>query len=181
MKRVIIVNGVPASGKSTTAKAIANEFGFPYLSIDTIKEPFMDIHGDIDRAFNREMGKAAYQVIWDTVSSAPHQCTYVIDAWFGFQPKALLEDYLTSAGVTEVLEIWNQVSPELVVERYRQRLPDRKPGHPGEEYIPELYALAERAQAMAISQVITVDHAKPIDLNVLKQQVKTHLWGREVA
>ncbi len=150
MKTVIIVNGVPASGKSTVALKIANYFNWPYLSIDVIKEPFMALHKNIDREFNRELGKAAYKVIWDTVSDAPDGCVYVIDAWFGFQSKELLEEYLDKSSVTEVIEVWNQISPTKVAERYRSRLSLRKEGHPGEEYIPELMDLAKKACPMGI-------------------------------
>ncbi|MFA0084300.1 AAA family ATPase [Vibrio sp. 10N.261.51.F12] len=157
MKKVIIVNGIPASGKSTVATKIAKYFGWPYLSIDTIKEPFMGLHGSIDREFNRELGKAAYKAIWDTVANAPDDCVYVIDAWFGFQSKELLESYVKHSDVVDITEVWNSISPELVSARYRSRLSIRREGHPGEEYIPELMALAERASPMNIGTVYCVD------------------------
>ena len=157
MKKVVIVNGIPASGKSTVAKKISQHFDWPYLSIDAIKEPFMGLHEHIDRAFNRELGKAAYKVIWDAVASAPKGCVYVIDAWFGFQPKELLESYVDQAEVVEVIEVWNQISPEVVAERYRSRLSVRKEGHPGEEYIPELISLAQNAKPMNIGTLYHVN------------------------
>lgn len=181
MKTVILVNGVPASGKSTIAKAISVHFDHPYLSIDVIKEPFMAIHDNIDRAFNREMGKSAYQVIWDTVSDAPDGCTYVIDAWFGFQPKETLEQYLKSAGVDQVIEVWNQISPELVSQRYRDRLPFRKEGHPGEEYIPELAALAERASPMRVGTLISVDQDKGFEMGDLLASIQSNNRTLDVA
>ncbi|MCL9776845.1 AAA family ATPase [Vibrio methylphosphonaticus] len=174
MKKVIIVNGIPASGKSTVASKIAKHFGWPYLSIDTIKEPFMGLHVDIDREFNRALGKAAYKVIWDTVASAPDDCVYVIDAWFGFQSKELLESYVRQSDVVEIIEVWNSISPELVADRYRSRLSIRKEGHPGEEYIPELMTLAERASPMNIGEVYYVYQDTGGDV----QGVLTSLAGR---
>lgn len=156
MKTVIIVNGVPASGKSTTAKLIAEEFNCPYLSIDAIKEPFMEIHSNIDRELNRELGKAAYKVIWDTISNSPDNCIYVVDAWFGFQPKELLLEYLNSSNIDNVIEVWNEISPDLVVERYKQRLPFRKEGHPGPEYLPELEKLAKQAKPMNVGKTFCI-------------------------
>lgn len=47
-KTVILVNGVPASGKSTVAQALAQHFGLPYLAIDGIKEPFMSRLDNVD-------------------------------------------------------------------------------------------------------------------------------------
>jgi predicted NBD/HSP70 family sugar kinase len=173
MKKVIIVNGIPASGKSTVAQQIATYFNFPYLSIDVIKEPFMALHENIDRAFNREIGKAAYQVIWDTVSSAPEGCVYVIDAWFGFQSKDVFENYLNASSVTEVVEVWNQISPECVAERYRSRLSFRKEGHPGEEYIPELMELAQNARPMGIGALHIVEQDNCVDVSVILDALST--------
>jgi predicted NBD/HSP70 family sugar kinase len=173
MKKVIIVNGIPASGKSTVAKQIATYFNWPYLSIDIIKEPFMALHDNIDRAFNREIGKAAYQVIWNTVASAPEGCVYVIDAWFGFQSKEVLEEYLNASSVTEVVEVWNQISPEHVAERYRSRLSFRKEGHPGEEYIPELMELAKIAGPMGIGALHIVEQDSCADISVVLEALCT--------
>lgn len=175
MKTVIIVNGIPASGKSTTAKLICKHFHYPYLSIDTIKEPFMDIYDHIDRDLNRELGKAAYKVIWDTVSDAPKDCIYVIDAWFGFQPKSLLLKYLKQSNIANIVEIWNEVSPELVGKRYTERLPFRKKGHPREEYIPELKKLAEQAEPMAIGELLRVNQDIGFDAEALIEELSSVL------
>lgn len=157
MKTVILVNGVPASGKSTTAIKIATHFRCPYLSIDTVKEPFMSLYAEIDRPLNRQLGRAAYQVIWDTIAQAPQQCIYVVDAWFGFRPKAELQNYIREAKVEHVIEVWNHVSPDVVVERYKQRLPFRKKGHPGAEYLPELASLAQQAKPMNVGELVWVE------------------------
>jgi predicted kinase len=166
-KTVILVNGIPASGKSTLARTLAQHFGLPYLSLDGIKEPFMAQLDNVDRELNRRLGYAAYQAIWSMVAQAPQRCIYVIDAWYGFQPRELLRQYLREAGVTQVLEVWNQISAKLAAERYAARLGQRSAGHPGAEYLPELRALAERAMPMAIGPVIRVDQALPLEIDRL--------------
>lgn len=154
-KTVILVNGIPASGKSSLAKMISEHFSLPYLILDQFKEPFMDIYPKLSRDQNRQLGRAAYQALWKTVALSPLGCVYVIDAWFGFQPKEMLVDYLQEAQVTRVLEIWNQISGTLACERYQKRIAQRPAGHPGEEYLPELNALAEKARPMAIGPVFS--------------------------
>lgn len=143
-KTVILINGVPASGKSTITQALSQTFGLPLLTIDEIKEPFMACFTDIDRPFNRQLGCAAYEVIWSIIGHSPANVIWLVDAWFGFQPRETLQRWLHQAGVEKVVEIWNQISPELAVSRYATRLQDRRAGHPGEEYLPELALLAER-------------------------------------
>jgi hypothetical protein len=51
--------------------------------------------------------------------------------------------------VTRILEVWNAVTPDVAVARYAQRLGERRVGHPGEEYLPELAVLAANAEPMA--------------------------------
>lgn len=166
-KTVILVNGVPASGKSSVAHNIANHFNLTYLTIDTIKEPFMTTVKDYNREINRELGKAAYNVIWDIVKQAPEHHTFVIDAWFGFQPKALLVEYLNQAGVETVIEVWNQISGSTAEKRYENRIPYRSDKHPKHEYLPELVILANNAKPMEIGKTLTIDQDKPLDMDTL--------------
>lgn len=175
-RTVILVNGIPAAGKSTVTRRLSSELHAPFLTIDGIKEPFMAHFDQIDRRFNRLLGCAAYEAIWSIVAQSPASCLWLIDAWFGFQPRATLEHHLQQAGVERVLEIWNQISPELAVARYRQRLHQRKPGHPGEEYLPELAALAKKAAPMALGPVFTLEQpAAPEEIASLDRWVTEHL------
>lgn len=160
-KVVVLVNGIPASGKSTLTRAMAQQFGFPVLTLDSLKEPFMASFAPVDRLRNRQLGCAAYQAIWKVVGQAPSCCVYLIDAWFGFQPKDVLQQGLQQAGVTRVLELWLSITPDEAVARYQSRLTDRMPGHPGAEYLPELRKLAETAQPMSLGPVLQLDACDP--------------------
>lgn len=166
-KRVILVNGIPASGKSSLAVELSAKTGWMQLSLDGIKNPFLQRLEGVDRAFNRKLGQASYQVIWSIIADAPKGSTFIVDAWFGFQPKEVLEEYLTQAGITQVLEIWCQVSPETAAARYEARLSQRLPGHLGAEYIPELKALAGKAQPMELGPVYYSDQENPADINAI--------------
>lgn len=174
-KTVVLVNGIPASGKSTVTRQLSARFSLPVLTIDGIKEPFMAKFDQIDRPFNRQLGYAAYEVIWSIIRDAPPGCPFLVDAWFGFQPRETLVDYLEKAGVTRVLEVWNAVSPEVAVARYASRLGERRMGHPGEEYLPELAVLAARAEPMAIGPVFRVTQGSGENLNSLFAWIKDQL------
>ncbi|CAM3702718.1 AAA family ATPase [Rouxiella silvae] len=172
-KRVILVNGIPASGKSSLAVELSVKTGWLQLSLDGIKNPFLQRIEGVDRAFNRRLGQASYQVIWSIVADAPQGSTFIVDAWFGFQPKEVLVDYLTQAGVTDVLEIWCQISSHTAGARYEARLGERVAGHLGAEYIPELKILAEKAQPMELGPVYYSDQEKPVDIDAIKQWVNS--------
>jgi len=163
-RRVVLVNGIPASGKSTIAVALSTRTGWLQLSLDGIKNPFLQHLNNVDREFNRVLGRASYQAIWSIVASAPQGSTFIIDAWFGFQPKEVLLEYLVQSGVTGVAEIWCEISADTVVSRYKARLAHRLPGHPAEEYLPELKALAERVGPMNIGPVYRADQNIPLDI-----------------
>ncbi|WP_312056129.1 AAA family ATPase [Pantoea brenneri] len=157
LKCVVLVNGIPASGKSTLTRALSQRFGWPVLTLDSLKEPFMACFAPVDRQRNRQLGCAAYQAIWNIVGQAPASQIWLIDAWFGFQSRAVLEQGLQQAGVDAVLELWMQIAPEAAVARYQARLSQRLPGHPGAEYLPELRQLAQQAEPMALGPVLRVN------------------------
>jgi glucokinase len=175
VKSVLLVNGVPASGKSSAARLIAKHFGFPVIALDSVKEPFFQELGIGDREYNRKLGRASYRAIWSIVQESPESVTYIIDAWFGFQPREVLQDYLSKAAVSRPIEIWCHAPGALIGERYRARVHERHPGHPGEDYIPELIALADRAKPLDIGACYDLDSSSPIDPKDLLRWVQEQL------
>ncbi|OBZ94759.1 transcriptional regulator [Pararhizobium polonicum] len=170
-KHVVLVNGVPASGKSGLAKSLSQRTGWPILSLDGIKNPFLQHIGGVDRDFNRTLGKASYQAIWSFIRDAPAGSTFIVDAWFGFQPKTVLEGYIRDAGVDRTAELWCKVPGTVAGERYARRLKDRLPGHPGAEYVQELVALADRAEPIGCGPCMTVDQTREPDMGVVTDWV----------
>lgn len=166
-KRAIFVNGVPASGKSAVARALSDATGWPVLTLDTIKNPFLTILPPGDRLFNRTLGRASYAAIFDLIADAPQGTTVIIDAWFGFQPLETLQDHITRAGLTELAEVWCQAPPETVGARYAARLGSRPAGHPGADYVPELITLAARATPTGLAPRFDVNTTLPLDLPAL--------------
>jgi glucokinase len=162
-KRVVLVNGVPASGKSSVARALAEATGWPVLTLDTIKNPFLAALPPGDRLFNRTLGRASYAAIFDLVADAPTGSHFIIDAWFGFQPLDVLQAGLGRAGVTDLAEVWCHAPPQTVGDRYTARLALRQAGHPGADYVPELVALAERATPTGLAPCLRINTTQPLD------------------
>lgn len=176
-KRILLVNGIPASGKSRLSHAISERTGWPILALDTIKNPFLEHIEGVDRLFNRTLGKASYQAIFSIIRDAPRGSAFIVDAWFGFQPRALLEDHIASADVSDIAEIWCHAPGEVLAERYAARLGDRLPGHPGAEYIPELVELAKRAAPTQLGPVLDIDTSRPVADDVVMAWVATAFKG----
>jgi len=176
-RRAVLVNGIPASGKSTVSRGIADRMGWPLLALDTIKNPFLEVLGGGDRLFNRTLGRASYQAIWSVVGEAPAGATFIVDAWFGFQPREVLEDHLRKAGVEQTFEIWCHAPGEVLAERYGARLDQRPAGHPGAAYIPELIELAKRAEPLRRGPLFDVDTTKPIDFDAITAWLRAVMAG----
>ncbi|BCG85788.1 hypothetical protein MesoLj113c_18980 [Mesorhizobium sp. 113-3-9] len=177
IKRAVLVNGIPASGKSTVSRGIADRMGWPLLALDTIKNPFLEVLGGGDRLFNRTLGRASYQAIWSVVGEAPAGTTVIVDAWFGFQPREVLEDHLRKAGVGQTVEVWCHAPGEVLAERYGARLDQRPAGHPGAAYIPELIELAKRAEPLRRGPLFNVDTTKPIDFDAITAWLRAKMAG----
>lgn len=176
MKRVALVNGLPASGKTQVSRALVERTGWPLLTLDSIKEPFFDALGSGDRTWSRTLGSAAFAAIWTIVADAPGASTFAIDAWFGFQPLEVLRGHLARAGIGGVVEVWCHAPGEVLAARYLARLAERHPGHPGAEYAPELAAKAATASALGISPVFDHDSTRPIDVDGLVTWIGK-MWG----
>jgi predicted kinase len=61
---LIIVNGPPASGKSTLAEQIAAEMRLPYISKDALKEELFDSLGVIERTISRKLGETSMRLMY---------------------------------------------------------------------------------------------------------------------
>jgi len=163
-KRLVMVNGVPASGKSGVAQKLSHATGWALLSLDTVKNPFLDEIGNVDRPFNRTLGRASLRAMFDVLAAAPDGTTFIMDAWFGFQPRDFVQSLVESSGVGAVAELWCHAPPDVIGERYLSRSAGRLPGHPGAEYVPELVKLAERAEPSRFGPVQDIDTTGTLDL-----------------
>ena len=162
MRRCVLVNGVPASGKSTVMAALLPMLGMAGiaavpLALDTVKEGFFTYLGTGDRDHNRLLGRASYHAIFDSIAGFPDDLVPVVDAWHGFQPIDVLRGHLARARIDRVIEIWCVATPDIVAARYRTRSGARHAGHLPASYGDELHRLAGRARPMAFGPVLTVE------------------------
>lgn len=167
MKQAILVNGVPASGKSAVAARLvdvllARGIAAVPLSLDTVKEGLFAHVGTGDREHNRMLGRASYHAIFATIAAFPPVLVPVVDAWHGFQPESVLREHIARAGIERVLEVWCAVSPETAAARYRARAGARHTGHLPASYADELFELTRHAAPRALGPVFTIDTEKPV-------------------
>jgi predicted kinase len=61
---VIVVNGLPATGKTTLARRLATELRLPLLAKDIIKETLFETLGWSDREWSRRLGGATMALLY---------------------------------------------------------------------------------------------------------------------
>ena len=128
--RLIIVNGPPASGKSTLAEQIAAGLEVPYLSKDTIKEEMYDSLGKLELKITRKLGETAMRVMYTVARKILESGNdVVIEANFyqGISEK----DISRLIAISDAVMIHCETDPETLKQRYKERAEagERHPVH----------------------------------------------------
>lgn len=62
--RVIVVTGLPGTGKTTLARELSARYRIPLVAKDVIKEPLLDVLGARDAAESRRLSDASFSVLF---------------------------------------------------------------------------------------------------------------------
>ncbi len=130
--RLIVVSGLPASGKTTLGKEVARRLGIPFFSKDAIKERLFDERGFSDRAWSKQLGIEAYEELYRAVEQTlNNKSDCVIES--NFKPgisESDLSALLQKTGA-ECAQIFCHAPGHLLFERFerRARSGERHPGH----------------------------------------------------
>ena len=63
-RAVLVITGLPGTGKTTLARYLAQRYRAPLIAKDTIKEPLLDVLGAPDRARSRTLSDASFAVLF---------------------------------------------------------------------------------------------------------------------
>jgi glucokinase len=177
-RKAILVNGPPASGKTTVAETLADCFHLPILARDAVQEALYDTIGSGDREYNRTLGRAGMAVIWALISHFPPDAVVIIDAWCRYPPFDWMAAGFKTAGITQFVEIFCWARGEILAERYLSRVGLRHAGHPGAEFAPELIEVAHKAKPTGLGEVFYMDtsSAELVNLQQISRWVEEKLF-----
>jgi predicted kinase len=167
---VVMVNGLPGSGKSSLAPRLAAALGGACLTEDRVKEALADaVVTEVP-----DLGGVAMDTVWTL--AAAMSGTVVVDSWW-FRPRDLerARAGLARSGAKATVEVWCDVPAAVARARYIAR--KRHTVHADAEKLATEWAgWAATAEPLALGPVIRVDTAGTVDVRALAEQVRAALW-----
>jgi predicted kinase len=167
---VVVVAGIPGSGKTTLARALAGQLSLPLISKDTIKEALFDALGTGDLAWSQSLGRASHRVMYALAGEAG---SAVLESHFW---PGVAEPDLRALG-RPLLQVYCRCPLEIAVLRYKQRVQsaDRHPGHLPEHQADEVLARWTTVTPRPLDldvPLIEVDTARPVDVRSLAWRIR---------
>ncbi|MFC8042549.1 AAA family ATPase [Nocardia sp. NPDC057353] len=164
---LVLVNGLPGSGKSTVGRALAAALGAQFLAKDVVKEALADCVDDA--AGVAALGGVAMDAVWALARAVPG--TVVVDSWW-FRPRDL---HLARAGLERcaaerAVEVWCDVPAETARSRYADR---RRPAfYQDQQRLAEHWdTWAAHAAPLGLTPTVRVDTGAPVDSGWLAERV----------
>lgn len=167
---LVLVTGLPASGKSTLARRLADALALPLLSKDRFKDLLLDSLGVGDVEWSRRIGRAAIALQEDAMRA--HGAAVVDSAlWTG-----VAEPEIEALGLP-LVQVYCRCSFEVARTRYFARVGDgdRHEGHREDDMTVEHYErYRPLSEPLALSfPLVEVDTATPVDLDAVVAAIRT--------
>jgi predicted kinase len=135
---VIVVSGLPCSGKSTLATSLSTRLGWPLLAKDRFKETLFDTLGVGDRAWSRTLSAAAYELLFQQAIELAHlQQSFIIEGNFRHGEHEVKIAGLVALGMA-LVQAHCHATPDLLIKRFNERMHRRHRGHADAENSAEI-------------------------------------------
>jgi predicted kinase len=167
---IVLVNGLPGSGKTTLANQLAPAMGVPLICKDVLKEAMAAALPDIPRT---AFGPVASEAMWDLAAATPG--LVILESWW-FKPRDLgyVNDGLRRCANPATVELWCDVPVSLARDRYRNRR--RAALHDDDRQLVESWPRwAAEAEPLGIAAKIMIKTDQPAAVTKLIGEIKTAL------
>lgn len=161
---IIIISGLPATGKSRMGRRISAEFNLPLISKDPFKEAGFDNLGIGNREWSKKLSVMAkeniFYVMKQLLSSGN---SLIVDCNFKVEDVKKIKAILAEDNA-RAIQIHCQSDKKDIRDRFIRRINTpgkRHPGHLDEKYLPELEKILEKGEdaISPISKNILIHHA----------------------
>jgi predicted kinase len=162
---VVAVTGLPGSGKTTLARHLAVDLGWPLITKDTIKEALGDALGIRGEEQSRRLSGASYRVLYALAADVPREV--IVESNF----RADSVPAVRALSQAPPVELFCSCPVEVAVDRYNSRA--RHPVHHTPVVTPGLLLTLGTAEPVGFGgPIITVDTTTAIDLPCVAAQVR---------
>jgi predicted kinase len=168
---VVVISGIPGSGKTTLARALSAETAMPMISKDTIKEALMDGLGTGDLTWATELSRTSHLVMFAIVRQLVGDV--IIEAHFH---RGVAEADLADLG-SPLVQVFCDCPVELAWQRYRDRRDDpaRHPGHLPEHQDESATAGWRSVKPRPLdidAPLLVVDTSKAVDVAAVASMIR---------
>jgi predicted kinase len=168
---LVIVTGMPSSGKTTVAEGLSRRLQLPLIAKDDIKESLYDSLGVGDVEWSGRLGVAAYGLILALGRVMLESGVSLIAEANFFPDHARSFEALPAH---RLVQIHCSAPLDVLLERYAGR--ERHAGHHDADKIAELPARFEsgaHAPLKLDGELIELDTAQPVSLDALAERVRS--------
>lgn len=131
MSHLILLNGLPASGKSAFGRRLSNHLGIPLVSKDDFKELLGEQLGQLNAETSKLYGKIAYDLLIKTINAvllSGGSC--IVDSIFRQEDEQVFSEIIKRHSATPI-QIQFMCDGETLFQRFVQRFAagERHPVH----------------------------------------------------
>jgi predicted kinase len=166
VSQLVLVNGLPGSGKTSLATPLALALSASLVSKDAIKEAVADV---VTAASSSVLGAAAMDMAWTLTASIPG--AVVLESWW-FKPRDLSFAIagLDRCGAPAVVEVWCDVPAHVARDRYEAR--QRHPVHADLHRLADSWQQwAANAEPLNLGPTLLVKTDGPVDVADVARKV----------
>lgn len=167
---LVVVTGMPSSGKTTVAEGLAHQLRLPLLAKDDIKESLYESLGAEDVSSSGRLGAAAYALIFALARTMlASGVSVIVEANFFRDQEADFPAFPAH----RLLQLHCEAPLPILLERYANR--SRHAGHQDAEKIKELPSRFESRVHSPLrldGELIQLDTTQPLEVATLAERIR---------